>query len=286
MTTDSRDAITIDARLKETFALLHVEAASGHPSEDDWARFAADELSPADRTQLADHVVSCAECAGIFRVVSLVVADAAVGRSAAERRPSFGDWRLLAAAAAALLTIGLSVWWVVRPRIDDNDTQRAAGAAPVASPAADPAAAPPSAWASLPSAPEVRLPPDLILTMRGTGAEREAFLQAFGAAITPYRAGRFAEAASALAPVAERYSDVVETWFYLGTARLYSGAPHEAIEPLRRARSSELVGDEARWLEVLALERAGHPSEARAELEVLCAEPGNYRVRACAVVKP
>jgi Flp pilus assembly protein TadD len=138
----------------------------------------------------------------------------------------------------------------------------------------------------LPSAPEVRLPPDLILTMRGTEAEREAFLQAFGAAITPYRAGRFAEAASALAPVAERYSEVVETWFYLGTARLYSGAPQEAIAPLRRARSSEVVADEARWLQVLALERAGQSNEARAELEALCTEPGNYRDRACAVVKP
>ena len=116
MTTDSRDAITVDARLKEAFASLQAESGSGHPSEDDWARFAADELSAAERTQLADHVVSCAECAGIFRVVSLVVADSAVGRSAAERRPSFGDWRLLAAAAAVLLTIGLSVWWAVRPR--------------------------------------------------------------------------------------------------------------------------------------------------------------------------
>jgi len=122
--------------------------------------------------------------------------------------------------------------------------------------------------------------------MRGTEDDRNAFLKAFGEAIAPYRAGRFAEAASALAPVAERYSDVVETWFYLGTARLYSGAPAEAIEPLRRARSSEVVGDDAHWLQAVAMQRAGRDTEARAELRAMCAAAGDYRDRACAIAKP
>jgi hypothetical protein len=284
MTIDSRDATAVDPQLQQAFASLRVDPSTGHPSEDDWARFAANDMPAEERTQLADHVVSCTDCASMFRVVSLVSADAKANRTEVDHRPSVADWRWLATAAALVLTVGLGAWWAVRSRAVDNSSQ--AGSAPIAAPAVDAAPAASAAWASLSSAPEVRLPPSLILTMRGTEADRDAFLKAFGEAIAPSRAGRFAEAASALAPVAERYSDVVETWFYLGASRLYSGAPAEAVEPLRRARSSEVVGAEARWLQAVALQRAGRESEARAELQAICAEAGDYQARACAIVKP
>jgi len=279
MTIESRDA-AVDARLQQAFASLRAEP--GHPSEDDWVRFASNEMSSDERLQLADHVVSCAECEPIFRVVSLVGADSRALRDGSHQRPGVTDWRLLAAAAAVVLTIGFSVWWGIRAGVDQSQLRTDGGPA-IATPATQ---APVPAWASLPAAPEVRLPADLILTMRGTESDRQAFLVAFGKAIAPYRDGRFAEAAAALAPVAERYADVVEIWFYLGTARLYSGAPSGAIEPLRRARASEVVGEDARWLQAVALQHTGQDVAARAELQALCADAGAYRDRACAVAKP
>lgn len=284
MTTDGRDA-ALDAQLKQAFVTLPAVSTPGHPSEDDWVRFAGNEMTSAERTEVADHIVTCTECAAIFRVLSHVDDAKAVG-SVVDRRPGFGDWRVLAAAAAVVLTIGLGAWWAVRARVDDSSPRAASEPAPIATPAVSPAAAPPALWASLSAAPDVRLPADLVLTMRGAGGDREAFLKVFGEAIAPYRAGRFAESASALAPVAERYADVVEVWFYLGAARLYAGAASDAIEPLRRAQSSALVGDDARWLEAVALQRTGREGEARTVLQTLCSASGPNRDRACAVVKP
>jgi hypothetical protein len=285
MTTDARDA-AFDAQLRLAIVALGAGSSPGHPSEDDWVRFATNELSPDERIDVADHVVACTECAAIFRVVSLMGADAKDVGTVVDRQPA-SEWRLLAAAAAVVLTIGLGVWWVVRTGASDNG-QRAgnAPAAPIATPAIDAAAAPSTSWASLPAAPEVRLPADLVLTMRGADGDRDAFLKAFGEAIAPYRAARFDEAAAALTPVAERYADVVEVWFYLGASRLHSGAASEAIEPLRRARSSGVVGDDARWLHAVALQRAGRESEARVALKVLCSESGAYQQRACAALAP
>jgi hypothetical protein len=280
MTTDGRDA-ALDARLQQAFAALRTPAGTGHPAEDDWARFAADEMSAGERTQLADHVVSCLECASIFRVLSQV--DDAKG-AAIQGRSLLGDWRVLAAAAALALTTGLGVWWAVRSGADDN---RRAGVEPApTAPVSESTVTQFPPWASLPPAPDVRLPPDLILAMRGAEGNRDSFLQTFGDAIAPYRAGRFADAAAALAPVTERYADVAEVWFYLGASRLYSGAVSEAIEPLLRAQGSAVVADDARWLHAVALQRAGRVSEARAALDALCSAPGPNRERACAVVKP
>ena len=284
MTIDGRDA-AIDARMQQAFAALRKPSSPGHPSDDDWARFAADEMSADERTQIADHVLSCAECAAVFRVVSLVGADAKSTDQAADRRSAFGDWRGLAAAAAVALTIGLGAWWALRPDADNGNQRAGSEPTPVATPAVDAPVAPSEVWASLPSAPEVRLPPDLVLTMRGAEGDRDGFLNVFGQAIAPYRAGQFADAAAALTPVAERYADVVEVWFYLGTSRLYSGAAAEAIEPLRRAQGSQVVGDDARWLEAVALQRAGREGEAQTVLQKLCSALGPYQERACAVVK-
>ena len=285
MTADGRDD-ALDARVRQAFATLGAGPRSNHPSEDEWARFASNEMSSDERTQVADHVVSCAGCAAIFRVLSAVDADAKTAGIAVDRSSAVGDWRVLAAAAGVVLTIGLGVWWAVRTGADDTPQQASSQPASAATPAVDPAVAPPALWASLPSAPDVRLPADLVLTMRGAGGDREAFLKVFGEAIAPYRAERFADAAAALAPVAERYADVVEVWFYLGTSRLYGGAASEAIEPLRRAQGSAVVGDDARWLEAVALQRAGRDREARTVLQALCSTAGVNRERACAAIGP
>ena len=122
--------------------------------------------------------------------------------------------------------------------------------------------------------------------MRGANNADQAFLTELGAAIAPYRAGRYAEAAKALDALAGKRPDVAEVWFYLGVSRLYSQSPGDAVEPLRRAHASEVVGDDARWLEAVALQLGGRRTEARAALSALCTTPGPNRTRACAAMPP
>jgi hypothetical protein len=185
------------------------------------------------------------------------------------------DWRVLAAAACVVLAVGSSVWWVVRSGADDNSQQRATSERPpVATPSVEAAVTQSASWASLPGAPDVRLPADLVLTTRGVNPDRDAFLKVFGEAIAPYtrravrrsRQRRWHRSRSAT-PMSSRCG------FYLGTSRLYSGAAAEAIEPLGRARGSEVVGDDARWLQAVALQRAGRESEARTALRFFARKP-------------
>ncbi len=92
------------------------------------------------------------------------------------------------------------------------------------------------------------------------------------------------EAAAALDGVIRRHADIAEGWFYLGASRLLAGDAAGALAPLDRARQSTVLAAEARWLGVVALERAGRGPEADAALIAMCAsdDPDN-RERACAV---
>ena len=106
-------------------------------------------------------------------------------------------WYRLAAAAALVLVLGSAAWWQMAAR-------RGASVAQVASPSAASTTAP-TATPALPGATPApltlswaALPAALTLVVRGVSAERDAFMQAFGAAITPYRQARYAAAAAAL----------------------------------------------------------------------------------------
>jgi hypothetical protein len=290
MTPTGDDRHDADSELRRQFAAVRGQDAGLHPSEDDWVRFAARDLDPASHAAFADHIVACAECALVYRAVAHVRRGAAEIDDGAGTRSSRGWWRGLAAAAAIAAVVGGSAWWMTRPPPADG---RAASGGTVIAPQPAPAPrsgepAPPASnsaepveWARLLGAPEIRLPTSLALTMRGGGGDAPAFLVAFGAAIAPYRAGRFSEAETALAALTAQRPDVVETWFYLGVSRLFSQSPATAVEPLRRARSSEVVGDEARWFEAVALQHAGRVADARMALSALCAAPGPNRTRSC-----
>ena len=250
--------------------------ADVHPSEDDWVKFAARDLEPAQRAAMADHIVACADCARTYRAVADV--DRGASRLAAESPRS--RWRERIALAASIV-LALAGWsWLIpttslTPTVDSQaPVAESAGPSPTVAPE-------PVRWAALGDAPAVRLPSALTLAVRGPRRDADAFLRAFGPAIAPYRDGRYAEAAAALAPVAEAYRDVPEAWFYLGVARLHAGQPAEAVEPLRRAVGSAVVGDEARWWEAVALERAGRAADAQRALAQLCAAAGPDRARAC-----
>lgn len=263
-------------------------SAAGHPSEDDWVRFAARELDPEARAVLADHIVACPDCARTYRAVSDVTRGAS--RLAAAGRPARSStWRqsLAMAASVALAVTGWS--WLIRVPAPATIVDAPAGTASVATPAPlapDPAVAPAvaPAWAALGAAPAVQLPASFTLAVRGPQDDASPFMRAFGAAIAPYRAGRFAEAATALSDVAAAHPGVPEAAFYLGMARLHAGQPGDAVAPLRRGVASAVVGSEARWWEAVALARAGRIADAHQALERLCASEGAVARRACAAI--
>lgn len=275
-----------DDALQRAYRTLPAPAGDAHLSEDDWVRLAADELDAGARAGFADHIERCAACAETFRAVSAVRDGAAAFDPGAPRVAPGGGWTprvWVGLAAAATVVLAVSPW-LTGPRGPaggpDPTTGPAAGAtsAPVtaAPPPTAPAPAPPAwrAWAELPAPPSVTLPAALALEVRGAPSNRETFLTAFGPAIAPYREGRYAEAASALAPVAERFTDIPEAWFYLGVSRLYAGQPADAVDALARASASDAVGAQAAWLRVVALERAGRADEASAALAAFCRTGG------------
>jgi TolA-binding protein len=293
MTTWGDDA-SDDGRLRRQYRdLAGVEAAgSVHPSEDDWVRFADDAMGGDEHARLVDHLAVCVACADVYRVV-VRVRDGAleIAPAAHSQRGAATPWAWYGLAAAAVLAIAASgtLWMTGGRRVagpDQAATQTVtvpAPAAPPASPGAPPpvSAPGPRAWAALPLAPAVTLPASLTLVMRGAAPDSQAFLRAFGAAIAPYREGRYADAATALGGLTRSFPDVPEGWYYLGVSHLLAGSADAAIDPLQRATPSSVVGNDAAWLRAVALERAGRTDEASAALRTLCAGAGPARERAC-----
>jgi TolA-binding protein len=246
-------------------------AMEEHPSEDEWAQFASRSMNAHDRARILEHIAGCANCSALSRTLG-------ADRPDVHERP----WRRGLATVAALV-LALAGWsWLVRvPSVERAVLAPQAVTTPdsVAQPITQVAAV--ASWASLGRAPDVTLPASLTLEMRGEPNRNDAFLRAFGSAITPYRDGRYAAAAQALEKVAASYPDIPEAWFYLGVSRLHAGEPAMAVDGLRRAATSTEVGDAARWLEAVALERSSQHDSARRLLDDLCAGTGPYRVRAC-----
>lgn len=259
-----------------------------HPDEDTWVRFSTGALEDEARERLADHVVSCQSCSATYRALGVLRAQAPGGAvGTASTIPPKAWWSGSTTWLAAAATIALAVTAaVVQVRAPTSSTSAPASAidtpAPApASPPATPAPPPVRAWARDVNAPEVELPARYALVVRGPRS-MGAFMTAFGAAIVPYREGRYAEAATALDQVARDFPDAPEAAFYLGVARLLSGDPAGAKDALALAESAETLGDAARWFGAVAAEQAGQSGAADALLDDLCGRPGNYRSRACA----
>jgi hypothetical protein len=294
-----------DDQLRADFeSLARGTSRASHPAEHEWVSFATGTLTASERERFSDHLVSCAECTAVYRAVTHVrqeasAFDAGAPRPNSSTRSHWSRALLPQALAASLLvvSIGLLVWNLrLQQRTVDLEAQinRIARTtsprvtetpAPVASPAAPVAPAEPRAWALGQTAPDVRLPAYLALSVRGADKERDELLHAFGEGLAPYREGRFREAADRLAPLAARQPNVPEVAFYLGVARLFAGEPSAAIAPLREARSSDVVSHDARWYEAVALERSGRREDADAALRELCKIPSPYQATACAPVR-
>jgi tetratricopeptide (TPR) repeat protein len=130
------------------------------------------------------------------------------------------------------------------------------------------------------------VPPALARHLPSGGAapsSRESFAAAFDAAIGPWQAGNYAEAALRLEELARAFPENADAHFYCGAAWLLAGAPAEAVAPLERALAlapPSLTLD-ARWYLGLALLDAGRVADARAAFAEAC-QAG--RDRACRAV--
>lgn len=192
---------------------------------------------------------------------------------------------LVGLALAASLAIAVSAGIALGSRTPAEAPPSAQVIAPGSPSPAPPTSREPRAWAIGGKAPEVRLPVSMTLPAQGAEAERDAVLRDFGEAIAPYRQGRYAEAAKALTRLASRRPDAPEIAYFLGVSRLFAGDPAGALIPLRAARDSTVVADDARWYEAVTLERLGRPRDAEIALRPLCDVPGPYEETACLIVR-
>ncbi|MBS1825665.1 MAG: tetratricopeptide repeat protein [Acidobacteria bacterium] len=137
------------------------------------------------------------------------------------------------------------------------------------------------------SAPPVKLSVGSAIVWRGESAtNEETYLKDLGAALAPYRAGQYAEAASQLAAVTKKYPQSAEAAFYLGVSLLHQNQPQPARAALEKAEAlrPQALRDEVQWFLGVAWERTGNPGQAAAQLKPLCATPGPYHDAACSAL--
>jgi len=140
------------------------------------------------------------------------------------------------------------------------------------------------------TAPPVKLSVSDAITWRSGGnapSSAESYLRALGAALDPYRAANYADAAARLAPLARKYPQSAEAAFYLGVSLLLVNQPEQARQALEQAESlrREALRDEVQWFLSVAWERTGNPGQAVARLKPLCDAPGPYRHQACSALR-
>jgi len=120
------------------------------------------------------------------------------------------------------------------------------------------------------------------LTRRSPG-QAGVFTDDAAPAFSAYRAGRFADAATAFTDLARRYPNAPEAAFYLGVSRLLSGDPTGAHTALMAARTIDdpIFRDDVAWYLAASEERMGQTSAARDELRALCQGHSALASRAC-----
>ena len=176
-------------------------------------------------------------------------------------------WPIRFLAAAAVVVLGLWIWnpFASRPKQPVQATAQvkyrlAVEAAPL------------------------RLPLAAALVVRGRQEPPDQrYLEELGAAMEPYRGGRYQEAATKFAALADRYPNAVEPHFYLGVTRLLLGSSDAATAPLLRAQAigGEALNDDIRWYVAAMRERTGAWEQAVPLLEQLCRGEGLHRQASC-----
>jgi TolA-binding protein len=117
-------------------------------------------------------------------------------------------------------------------------------------------------------------PPYVAVPVRG---DAESAQQAFAAAMTRYRAGDFAAAATGLRALVAKSPDLASAQFYLGICELMTRQPRRAETALKAAADSEVTpyADEAYfYLAKAALQRGDLAAAERALTEAVAREAG------------
>jgi hypothetical protein len=233
------------------------------------------------QADIAGHLASCPWCAAVVRDFS----DPAISEPTREeakriRARVFGAaglrpaspwrwwWRPLPVAATAALVLAFGAWMFLGRQ------------------ASPPGPAAPGLASMLRlEKPAVKLPLASALIWRGEAqAEEEKYLAELGAALAPYRADDFAEAARRLESLSRTHPQRAEVHLYLGVSQLFLSRTGEAVGSLQQARqlAAGPLAHDAAWYLALALRRAGNDTAAATELEALCAQEGEHQARACA----
>jgi hypothetical protein len=299
-------------------AIEPIEAALGKCPAPDLLQAAQTGVLPQDLDQwVGSHLAACPLCKILTadleevlevemtseerdnvraRIESRIEAQPKVGVAAVIpfRRRSHISW---AAGLAAVLIMGFGWFWLTSQR-PPAGTSVSEPAGPSTTPVATPRVAPPRATTPPAIAPPllalslqkaaIRLPASALLGMR-TGMEmaEAQFLESLVLALEPYRADDFKTARERLGIVAQTRPDRAEPHFYLGVSQLFLGENEGAVVSLKNARrvADADLRASVGWYLAIAQSRAGRLKEARSELEIVCAGPGEYQQDACAAVK-
>jgi hypothetical protein len=269
-----------DETLGRDYAAVMAASAGAHVSEETCEAFALGELAPAERETVGAHIVGCAECSAVYRSLRQLEQGARAfdphipAAQQALQASSLRPWYAIAA-SLLIVVVGYAGYrtLVTVPATPTDPSPSAVAVVQLARIEVGPA--------------EVRLSAERALATRGSTGSRQ-FLEDFGRAIEPYRRGRYADAAQALALTAAKYPDAYEPAFYHGVSALLAGDGRAAVDVLARAAAlaPPSLQDEIRWYRAAALQRTDEIDQARELLQTLCNGGSIWRDRACALVHP
>lgn len=266
------------------------EAGNLCPRPDLLVALEEDVLPAALAESVRRHVAACAVCTQLQKdlrddsLAQPTLANVEKVRAKVFAAPPAHRFRAthyagLAIAAGALLCI----LFVTRDRHTGQGVR--VSTAPVQAriePPALPPAVPRSYRLALQPAP-LRLPLTAMV-LRGQQEDRaDDYWKQLGAALDPYRAGRYPEAISKLTALAQRFPKAVEPPFYEGVAQLLAGDANAALPRLERAREigGEALNADIRWYRAVAFERTANWMAAVPLLSELCRADNPYRQQAC-----
>jgi hypothetical protein len=279
------DRLFTDPALQSAYRALMRESSDGHLDELTWEAMAAGALDDERRAAAFDHVTVCGRCAGIWRELLSLQADAqAQGLIPPVMTPRQTRWirsPLVGLAIAASMAVVIGVVVMRPPQKPAPAGTQSAPAPPV--PAGSGAA---SAAFAVTKA-EIHVLPEDALSPRGAEPKVEPAVEQLAEALAPYRRDEYAAAAGQLAALSARFPQSGRTALYLGVSLLMLDRPAEALSPLQTASAAPQarIAADGRWYHAVALARSGRLEEARRQASELCAAGGANAERACAAAR-
>lgn len=234
-------------------------------------QYVAGRLAEPDRDLIEHHLLECEACAGEVQLLAGV---------RDELRPASRVPRAWAAAVAAglVVAVGAGVMWMRQTAPSAPGPAASMPAVATETPAQSPGAPP-----DLDLLAKFSPPPYVLLRTR-TG--ESAAPRPFEAAMDIYNAGRYDEAARALASVIQGDPDHDAASLFFGISSLAAGRPVDGIAPLARVagREGPYVGL-ARLMLARAYLATREVEKARRELEQLAASSETQAADARAILK-